>query len=696
VSQTGYIKVILPLRLEWEPCYSLPDGTVAGPGEWVNVTFAGKPYTGIVSEVDATPDVDPSRILPVSGLESGFPPVSKEEITLFRSVADYYMCSVGEVFKAAYTSEKIREEEVLLRIRERLEKRIGILEGKLSSARKEETRERYAAELEAARSELAGKPSPLVSASDIQLSSHQTLAYEDIKKGFRSGKTVLLTGVTGSGKTEIYLKIASEVLESGKSVLYMVPEIALSRQLEDRVREAIPQVMVFHSQETAARRRNTAASMREKGVYMVLGTRSSVFLPHRNLGLVIVDEEHDASFKQDSPAPRYNGRDVALMLASIHKADALLGSATPSLESIYNSTSGKYASAALTERFYGGDGSDTLVIDTGEERRKGGMDGHISRKLFLLTKETLSEGGQAVYLRARRSWAPSVQCSSCGKTVKCPQCGVPMSLHKDGGKELLRCHHCGFSETYSGVCINCGGSLVPVGAGSQRIEQEVKALFPDASVARIDSDVTPSEITATVKAFGKGEIDILIGTQMVSKGFDFAGVSLVAVLQADSVLGIPDFRADEKGLQLLEQFKGRTGRRGKKGLFVIQTAQSTHPVITGERAVENLLKERKFFGYPPYTRQIDIDLFDNNVPRLQKMGNLLSEDLKALFRGSPVAVSSPYNPFVADRKDSLVIRVNLPKDRSLSTRKSALREKISSFEKQFSYRGHISLNVDPL
>ena len=691
-----YIRAIVPLRLEWEPLYRLPDGATAEIGTRIRVKVSGKDYDAVVSELDPELDAPESKIREIEGFNPSLPAIFPSEIRLWREVARYYLCSVGEVFKAAYPSEKVREEEALARKKERLRTRLSALRDKLEKARTEATRERYSGQIRQTEEALRGLDAGAVTDRPIDLSPAQELALADIRKGFREGKTVLLDGVTGSGKTELYMKLARETVASGKSVLYLVPEIALSRQLEERVAGFFPGVLVFHSGETASRRRDTAAAIREQEKYIVLGTRSSIFLPHRNLGLVIVDEEHDTSYKQDSPAPRYNGRDTAIMLAGALGARVLLGSATPSLESIYNVRTGRYAGAVLPQRYWGGGGTPTMIIDTLAERRKGGMDGHISRKLYLEMEKTLAGGGQIVLLRARRSWAPAVQCTSCGKPARCPSCGVPLSLHKDRGEETLRCHHCGYHESWSGICNLCGGELIPIGAGSQRIEDEVRALFPSARVGRLDADVPTKEGEQTVKAFASGDLDILVGTQMVSKGFDFAGVSLVAVLQADSVLAIPDFRSDEKGLQLLEQFKGRTGRRGKPGLFIIQTAQADHPVITGGRAVENLLAERRLFGYPPFTREVDIAVHDTDPGRLQKLAAALSEDIAAIGQG--LKAVGPYQPseWLVHGETVLLVRAMLPKDRNLVSSKDSIAARVRSFEKQFRYWGHITLNVDPL
>ena len=332
-----------------------------------------------------------------------------------------------------------------------------------------------------------------------------------------------VTTSTSSGKTEIYIKLALEALESGKNVLYLVPEIALSRQLEDRLYTYFGEKMlIFHSGESAASKRNVAEAVRnsEDG-YIVLGTRSSLFLPHHDLGLIVVDEEHDNSYKQDSPAPRYNGRDTALMLKQIHGCSIVLGSATPSLEEMYNCRTGKHTLIELKQRFHGSDSSDIEMIDTKAERRKNGMVGNFSRKLIGHISTTLEKGGQVIILRSRRSWAPVLQCDSCGELVRCPHCNVSMSLHKNG---RLVCHYCGHTGHYDGRCSRCGGSLTSLGAGTQKIEDEARSLFPEARIARLDSDTAQSRQYEKniIRDFESGKIDILIGTQIVTKGFDFS------------------------------------------------------------------------------------------------------------------------------------------------------------------------------
>ena len=694
----AYIQVILPLRLEWEPYYSVPEGLRVQVGDRVRVLFARKEYVGAVSAVGVHPQTDENRILPILAVEEGLPQVLPDEIKFWRAVSDYYLCSIGEVYKAAYPALKTGQEEVEARIKERLEARLERLKEKADKARREDTRERYQTEIETVEALLRGEK-PAAAPVPVTLSPAQETAAQTARKAFADGKTVLLHGVTGSGKTEIYLKLAQETLELGRSVLFLVPEIALSRQLEDRIAAVFPDVQVFHSGVSAARRSQVASYVRKTGQYLVLGTRSALFLPHHNLGLIIVDEEHDTSYKQDAPAPRYNARESAIMLGVIQKAQVVLGSATPSLESLYNAETGRFVKVDLKERFHSGEEAEIRIIDTVAERKKRGMTGSFSRKLIQEITSTLDDGGQVLVLRARRSYAPSVQCIECGQIPKCPHCHVPMSLHR--GPDRLVCHYCGHTEPYTGICPSCHGELQPLGAGTQKVEEELKALFPGRRIARLDGDTPDTEEAGIIRGFATGDIDILVGTQIITKGFDFDSLRLVAVLQADSLVGQQDFRADERAFQLLEQFRGRSGRRGKPGRIVIQTREPEHPVYARLQGSDDadLLAERKLFGYPPYTRLIHITLKDSNEKRLDYLSKELRTALLAAFADAdtPPAVIGPYAPAV-DRiagESIRQIRVMFARNKALTALKRSLAQGVSDFGKERKYAAHVVIDVDP-
>jgi primosomal protein N' (replication factor Y) len=416
--------------------------------------------------------------------------------------------------------------------------------------------------------------------------------------------------------------------------------------------------------------------------------------------LIIVDEEHDTSYKQTEPAPRYHARETAVMLALQYWARMVLGSATPSLESLYNCMGGRFIRISLKERFFHGNDAEVEVIDTVEERRKRGMIGHFSRKLIAHIQKALQADKQVFILRSRRSYAPLLQCHECGEMATCPQCSVKLSWHQDTGRMV--CHYCGYSEPYTGHCPSCGGELISLGAGTQKIEEEARELFPQAQVARLDSD-TAQQAGYTrnlLNRFEKGEIDILVGTQIITKGFDFERLALVAVIGADTLLGQPDFRSDEKAFQLLEQFRGRCGRRGAKGLFVIQTAQSGHPVyrnLSSLTGTESMLPERKNFGYPPFTRLILILLKDSNLKRLTYLADELAR-LLGVTLGPEVRISGPYAPAIDKIAGQYFrhIRLTMAKDKHLGEHKKLLAETLAAFEKERSWNGHFAIDVDPV
>lgn len=597
-------------------------------------------------------------------------PVGKEEIEFWKEIAQYYMCTVGEVFKAAYSTS-------------------------LQNAVTKEPKRKQA----------AGKAAAEADFSKLkELSPAQTAAEATIRNGFEKGKPVLLHGVTGSGKTEIYLKLAAEQLQNGRSVLMLVPEIAISRQLQQRV-EAVfgSSLLVFHSKQTVPSRKKTIEALRtEDKPKIVLGTRSAVFLPFKKLGLVVVDEEHDHSYKQEDPAPRYNGRDAAIMLGTSHKANILLGSATPSLESVFNVKSGKFSIARLESKFHESGLPAVEIIDTVKERRLGNMQGSFSRGLLKQIRQVADRGEQIMVFRSRRAYSPFVQCNHCGNIPKCPHCNVSLSYHKFNN--TLSCHYCGWSTSFSPYCKECGEpALSAKGTGTEKIEEELQEAFPDLSVARFDADTTVSKAAEekTIKDFAAGKINILVGTQMITKGFDFEKLSLVAIINADSILAVQDFRSDEKALQLFTQLLGRAGRRDKPGKMVIQTAQSDHPVLqaalrAGEPADRAAaLEERRLFRYPPYVRLITITIKDRQEGRLWNVCRHISE---AAAQCGITDVAGPVTPSLemVDRYHIREFWIKLERDRKLVSIKKALSERIELIEKEFKGGPSIILDVDPL
>ncbi len=712
-TKTSYIKVILPLKLEWEPYYRIDDETAQYIyiGKRVRVKFSNRNYLGVVSEINVSPNIAPEKILPITALEDGFEEISKEELELWEQVADYYMCSIGEVYKAAYPISTISSEETKLRLEKQRERKIMQLRHRLKKANLSAANAKTeagvklhterASKLQIEISKLKFPDYQVLKVQDtckIDLTNAQNNAYQEISRSFNIDKPCLLHGVTSSGKTEIYLKLAHDILKTGRNVLYLVPEITMSRQLEARVKEHFGDlVLYFHSRETELSRRHTAETLRSDRPYILLGTRSSIFLPHKDLGLIIIDEEHDPSYKQEDPAPRYNGRDTAIMLASIHKSKVVLGSATPSLESLYNCQTNKYKYTALTEKYYKSIPSEIELIDTKAERKKNGMIGNFSRILIAEIEKRLEAKEQIILIRPRKSYSTLLQCDTCGDILTCPRCNVALTHNKASG--MLVCHYCGYRTKFDTQC-KCSGQYRELGAGTQKIEEEARELFPNARIDRLDSDSAQSKTYEknTLKGFAEGEIDILIGTQILAKGFDFKNLTLVALINGDTVLGLQDFRADEKALQLIEQLRGRSGRREIQGKIIIQTAQPEHPVYfhlaqdNTNTLYQNLLNERKDFAFPPYSRIVRLELKDKNENRLQKMSNRLASALQGRFD-----IIGPYAPVIDKIADYYIrhIRVSIKKNRAAAAKKEELKNVVEDFIRDERYN-NIIINVDPL
>lgn len=640
----GYIKVILPLKLAWEPCYRISEEVRRG--DRVVVRFSGRRYTAVVSETDAVPEVDVSRILPVETVERHLEPIGEKELELWRFMADYYLCSIGEVYKMAYPATKTAGETVKARAEERRElleartaelylKRIKGLEERL--AKKEEAlsrrhnakvtteleagRDRILAELKGLRENLealTGLSSKLGMMTDPGIASGQGItsgqvtttgqvtkpeqacedlspAAKDVLKAFGEGHTVLLQG--GVSRIGVFVEIARRVLSEGQNVLMLVPEIALSKSLQATLREEFGDaLLVFHSAETAGNRREVASLIRQGDrPRLVLGTRSALFLPFKDLGLVTVEEEHDIAYKQDG-APHYEARDCAVMLGSIHGAHVLLASPTPSLESIYNCITGRYSLVKVPLEEGGME-----VVDTAAEARKRGMVGSISRILIGHIRETEASGKRTLILRP---WGPV-----------------------------------------------------------EDLEKEIADIFPEA----------------------KG---ITVSTVHEARRKDISGFSLLAILNADILLDKQDFRADEKAMQVLQQFRGRFS-----GKMLVQTRMGAHPVFgTGEGYAARLLEERRAFRLPPYTRMVDVVIRDGNAGRRAKLAGLLAEALQGFAPAGPFAPRRGREPI----PDTLVIRITLPKDRLLNERKKQIAGIADDFEKSYKYQGHITLDVDPI
>ena len=483
------------------------------------------------------------------------------------------------------------------------------------------------------------------------LSPAQNKAFREIGSAFRSNATVLLHGITGSGKTEIYTHLIDRVLADGNQVLYLVPEISLTTQLTDRLRRVFgDRLLVYHSKFSDNERVDVWKRLLDsRQPLIVLGVRSSVFLPFHHLGLVIIDEEHEPSFKQYDPAPRYNARDAAIVLASMHGAKTLLGSATPSVETYYKALNGKYALVSLEERFEGATLPDVEIVDMRSQRKQRINRGILSGPLRLATEEALKEGRQAIMFQNRRGFAPVVVCRECGWTPKCVNCDVSLVYHKNIAQ--LRCHYCGHSTPLPAVCPACGQNSIDIyGYGTERIAEEMHEAFSDYRVARMDLDTTRNKeaFQEIIEEFSKKETDILVGTQMVSKGLDFERVKVVGVLNADTLLNFPDFRSAERAFNMLEQVAGRAGRRAEKGKVIIQTTAPESEVLGFVKRhdykgfYEAEIADRQRYRYPPFTRVVNIYLKHKDAATVDSLAVSYTIALRRTFGQRVLGPEKPY------------------------------------------------------
>ncbi|EXZ56241.1 primosomal protein N' [Bacteroides fragilis] len=493
------------------------------------------------------------------------------------------------------------------------------------------------------------------------LNEHQQRAYHEIMQSFQEKNVCLLHGVTSSGKTEVYIHLIEETLRQGRQVLYLLPEIALTTQITERLKRVFgSRLGIYHSKFPDAERVEIwQKQLTEEGYDIILGVRSSVFLPFRNLGLVIVDEEHENTYKQQDPAPRYHARNAAIVLASMYGAKTLLGTATPSVETWQNATTGKFGWVELKERYKEIQLPEIIPVDIKELHRKKRMTGQFSPLLLQYVREALDNKQQVILFQNRRGFAPMIECRTCGWVPKCKNCDVSLTYHK--GINQLTCHYCGYTYQLPRSCPACeGAELMHRGFGTEKIEDDVKLIFPEASVARMDLDTTRtrSAYEKIIADFEQGKTDILIGTQMVSKGLDFDHVSVVGILNADTMLNYPDFRSYERAFQLMAQVAGRAGRKNKRGRVVLQTKSIDHPIIRQvmtndyEDMVAGQLAERQMFHYPPYYRMVYVYLKNRNETLLDVMAHTMAEKLRALFGNR---ILGPDKPPVA-RIQTLFIR----------------------------------------
>ena len=546
----------------------------------------------------------------------------------------------------------------------------------------------------------------ILTSEQYTLNENQQRAYTEIEKQFIEKKVVLLHGVTSSGKTEMYIQMISKVLAEGKQVLYLVPEIALTTQLTSRLKRVFGKRLgVYHSKFSDAERVEIWNNVLNDKTYdVIIGVRSSVFLPFRQLGLVIVDEEHETSYKQYDPAPRYHARNAAIMLAYMHGAKTLLGTATPSIETYYNALSGKYGFVELNQRHEEMAMPEILVVDTKEAYRKKQMESLFTPLLIEKIGKALQNHEQVILFQNRRGYAPFIECKACAYVPHCKNCDVSLTVHKIFN--TLTCHYCGYTEPIPNICPKCGtpGSLSTKGFGTEKIEDEIKLIFPDARVSRMDLDTTRSKKSydKIISDFEQLKVDILIGTQMVSKGLDFERVSLVGILNADNMLNFPDFRAHERAYQLMAQVSGRSGRKNKRGTVILQTSSPEHAIIG--QVIRNDYKamyatqceERKLFKYPPFYRIIQIILRHRDPNIVNQAANRLAADLRTVFGDR---ILGPNKPVVA-RVQNLYIKhilLKIENEASPERAKEILRQITDQVLADSKFKSlWVNLDVDPV
>ena len=518
-------------------------------------------------------------------------------------------------------------------------------------------------------------------------------------------RPVLLHGVTGSGKTEIYIHLINEQLRADRNVMYLLPEIAMTSQLVARISKYFGErVVIYHSRISESKRVENYRRVAESvGGMLILGVRSAIFMPVDNLGLVIVDEEHDDSYKQNETAPRYNARDCAVVLGRLHGACVVLGSATPSVESYFNVTEGKYGMTVLTERYGGVSMPEVLISDTITAVKRGERSSHFNKALRDRITAALEAGEQVMLFQNRRGFSPYMECTECGYVPMCRDCNVSLTLHKSEGR--LRCHYCGRSEPIPATCPSCGAhAVVARGFGTEKVEEELARLFPDAKVVRLDRDTAQSAraYNSVIESFENGTADILVGTQMITKGFDFAGVSVVGILNADNLLNYPDFRAGERAYQIIAQMAGRAGRREKRGQVVIQTSCPDNVVIRQAAAgdygamVRTQLAERADFFYPPYCRLLSVTLRFRDKSVLDAAGARFRE-LLAPVLGQRLLGPQPPVVDRIKRQFLLSFIIKTARGESFAAAKHVLAQASAALnaEQRFKYVDVI-VNVDPV
>ena len=721
----SYADVILPVPLRGVFTYALAEGMSVQVGERVLVPFGrSKTYVGLVARVhDQKPaDYDVKDILQRLDVA---PIVTAEQLRLWQWVSDYYLSPIGEVYKAALPSGLKAEDgyrpktETYIRLTEQYRSvpALHIALNVLARAKKqldaftcylelshwdeiEEGRE----PVEVTREELLNasqasaetikqlEKRQMLETYEVEvgrlnhggdyhpelirpLSAPQQDAYNGILMQMMKKNVTLLHGVTGSGKTEIYIHLIQQALDRRQQVLYLLPEIALTVQIMQRLQRIFGNKLgIYHSRYSDAERVEIWQKQLSANPYeVILGARSAVLLPFQRLGLVIVDEEHETSYKQQDPAPRYHARSAAIMLAQMVGAKTLLGTATPSLESYHNAMTGKYGLVELKERYKGIELPEIQVVDTADLTRRKMMAGPFSPLLLTRIREALERGEQAILFQNRRGFAPVIECHQCGWVPTCQHCDVKLTLHRQLNQ--LTCHYCGYTYRVPTVCPCCEGTdLRTHGYGTEKIEEQVREVFPEARISRMDLDTTRTRnaYERIISDFGAGRTNILIGTQMISKGLDFDRVSVVGIINADGMLNQPDFRAYEHAFMMMSQVAGRAGRKNKRGLVILQTKQKDLPVIS--QVVHNdyaslyktLIAERQMFHYPPYYRLVYVYLRHRQDAVVQTAAIELGSRLRQWFADR---VLGPDKPSVAKVKQQYIRKLVVKLENGIDMKK---------------------------
>lgn len=723
-----YADVILPVPLQGLFTYTVPEGMTVGEGMRVLVGFGrSKTYVGLVARVH---HVKPQgyEVKPIQQQIDQQPMVTPQQLQLWHWISDYYLSPIGEVYKTALPSGLKAEDgykpktETYIRLTEQY-RHVAALHIALNVlARAKKQLEAFTCYLELSHWDLVEDDDPCLKVVEVtreelmnasqasaetirQLEKRQLLetyevevgrlnhggnycpelikpltepqqdAYNAILMQMMKKNVTLLHGVTGSGKTEIYIHLIQQALERKEQVLYLLPEIALTVQIMQRLQRIFgDRLGIYHSRYSDNERVEIWQKQLSQNPYdVILGARSAVMLPFQRLGLVIVDEEHETSYKQQDPAPRYHARSAAIVLAQMAGAKVLLGTATPSLESYHNAKTGKYGLVELKERYKGMELPEIQVVDTADLQRRKMMAGPFSPLLLMRVREALERGEQAILFQNRRGFAPMIECHQCGWVPTCQHCDVKLTLHRQLNQ--LTCHYCGAVYQVPTQCPCCGDTdLRTHGYGTEKIEEQVREAFPEARISRMDLDTTRTRngYERIISDFGAGRTNILIGTQMISKGLDFDKVSVVGIVNADGMLNQPDFRAYEHAFMMMSQVAGRAGRKGRRGLVILQTKQKDLPVIS--QVVRNdymalyksLIAERQAFHYPPYYRLVYVYLRHRQDGVVQTAATELGNQLHQWFGGR---VLGPDKPSVAKVKQQNIRKLVLKLENGLDMKK---------------------------